>query len=106
MNKYRIAFTSSDRGWFSDQDETRMLINRSGVTYDKRKLYMRTSAGDNYYDIECDAETLTVLLLNGGRIVKDLTAEHLEHLKEAAITGLAKLTELEKEALGLQTTSQ
>lgn len=59
------------------------------------------SGNDHHYRVTCTEDELIILKLKGCIVTTNLTEEHKKKLAEAKVTGLAKLTELEKEALGL-----
>ena len=103
MTKYQICIpleVHGEQDYLSAQSVCSSILRDSGIPHFNIKWVMAQSR-DLHYRIECNDETLSVLVLKGCRIVKNLTEEHIQKLAEAKLTGLAKLTEIEKEALGL-----
>lgn len=93
-NTYIVSFTVKEGSSHTKgQNETQHILNVVGVDWRNRKWAMG-QGNEHHWKIKCTEEKLILLVLKGGKIERNITAE-------ARITGLAKLTEDEKEALGL-----
>jgi hypothetical protein len=103
MNDYIINVPYDVHGkteFFSGQNISGMLL-KDVVTCSRRTWFCGVG-NDHHFRVTCTEDELIVLKLKGCTVVMNLTETHKRHLEEAKITGLAKLTDLEKEALGLK----
>lgn len=96
MNKYQIRFHATD-DHFDSQTSNSVLLSRAGISYQDRTCICASSSSKGRYHewrIKCTEEQLSVLVLSGAIIIRNLTEQYKTE-------GLAKLTDDEKEALGL-----
>lgn len=94
MNTYQIRLTTPRLGHFAEQAWCSHRLGAAGINYDKRRWVMCQGL-DHFYEVSCDEKSLMFLILSTGATVeKNLTQEWKE-------SGLSKLTDNEKEALGL-----
>ena len=94
MKTYVICLTATKgKKHFEAQAETSLVISCAGSPYVDRTWVMG-QGDDHHWKIRCTDKQITWLLLSGARVVKNVT-------DEARVSGLAKLTKDEMEALGL-----
>ncbi len=95
MNTYIISFTVEKGSTHTHgQSETSKIINDTGVDWRNKRWVMGQGSEEQHWRVKCDEEQLTLLVLKGGKVVKNIT-------ELARASGLAKLTDDEKEALGI-----
>lgn len=58
-----------DRDHFGTQAVHRQLMRRCGILYENCRWH-HSQTPHHYWQIECDIETLSLLILSGGEIVK------------------------------------
>lgn len=94
MNKYLVSIAyPNDMKHFESQAHHTSMFRQVGIPYTGYKWH-HGQGYRHYWVIKCDGEQLSMLVLSGATVEKDLTKTHKE-------SGLNKLTEDEKEALGL-----
>jgi hypothetical protein len=95
VNRYLIRLTyENGGGHFETQaEQRRMIYGTIGVS--SLKWYQGGPGDTHTWEVRCDEEQLLMLKLNGAQIISNLTAKFRE-------SGLAKLNEDEKEALGIK----
>ena len=95
MNTYIISITAKKGSTHTQgQSASSAMLNDAGIYWDDKRWVMWREAGEHHWRVRCTEEQLTLLVLKGAKLEKNIT-------KEARESGLAKLTEDEKEALGL-----
>lgn len=92
MTTYIVSI-SQGYGHVQGQSSSMGILDKTGVDWNHRKWVMGRGY-EHRWRIVCTEEQLTLLVLKGFTVEKNIT-------KEAKESGLAKLTEDEKEALGL-----
>ena len=94
MNRYLISLPYEKGGkHFETQAAHYKLIRECGLLFSDSR-WCSGGPGEHTWQVKCDKEQLIMLVLKGAKIVSDLTAANRS-------SGLLKLTEYEKEALGI-----
>jgi len=95
MNTYIISIVAKKGSSHTEgQAFCSAMMTNAGIHWDDKIWIMGRGRDEHHWKIKCTEEQLTLMVLKGAKVEKNVT-------KEARESGLAKLTEDEKEALGL-----